>query len=157
MYVPSNYDDVKQAVARMIEVLRKYKIRYVLDAPKEPYDWWLLIAIDIDDLYRTLCKEANAKTPTICKRTRDGSIYGVRVIADINTVKEQLNRLINEIPYRLHPDFAVDKVGDNEFIVAMKLYDDDVIDAMFRDVQHIRVEKVRVNGDLWVRVKFLSY
>ncbi len=156
MYVRDNDKEVKQAIMRMIEVLKKYNIKYVLDAPEEPYDWWLVMAIDIDDLYRTLCKEANARTPTICRRTRDGSIYGVKVIADINTVKEQLQKLVNDIPYRLHPDFAINKVSDNEFIVAMKLYDDDVIKAMFRDVQHIRIDKVRANGDLWVRVKFLS-
>ena len=155
----SNYEaQVKEALTRMINVLRKYGVKYVLDAPMDDYsDWWLMIAIDIDDLYRALCREANKRNPSMCRRTSDGWIVGVRVIADIEVVKRELERLINEVPYRLHPDFAVDRVGSNEFIVAMKLYDNDVINALFRDIQSIKVERVRAGSDLWVRVKFLRY
>lgn len=150
------YEEVKQAIMRMVEVLKKYNIRYVLDAPNEPYDWWLSIAIDIDDLYRTLCNEGNKYRPIKCVRARDGFIIGVLEAGDRNIIRENLQKFINSIPYRLHPDFGVSVTNDG-VIIAMKIYDADVVSAMFRDVQHIDIDTVRLSGDLWVKVRFLSY
>jgi len=50
-----NESEVREALRKMIEVLRKYNIRYVLSTPEYETYWWLSIAVDIDDLYRTLC------------------------------------------------------------------------------------------------------
>jgi hypothetical protein len=154
MSIPSEAE-VREALRRMIEVLRKYNIRFVLDAPDYETYWWLSITVNIDDLYRTLCDYANRQRPVRCKRTNDGLVVGVVEQMDLQTIRDALAKFIEQIPYRLHPDFAVGKVSDG-FLIAMKLYDSDVINALFGEVRHIEVENVRLQGDLWVRVRFLS-
>jgi len=154
MAVPTEAE-VREALRKMIEVLRKYNIRYVLSTPEHETYWWLSIAINIDDLYRTLCDYANRQRPVRCKRTSDGFIVGVIEQADLQTIRDALTKFINEIPYKLHPDFAVSRLNDG-FLIAMKLYDDDVINALFSGVRHIEIEKARLQNDLWVKVRFLN-
>lgn len=154
MSIP-NEAEVREALRKMIEVLRKYNIRYVLNVPEHETYWWLSIAVNIDDLYRTLCDYANRQRPVRCKRTSDGFIVGVIEQADLQTIRDALIKFMDEIPYRLHPDFAVSRVNDG-FLIAMKLYDNDIINALFSGIRHIEVEKVRLQGDLWVRVRFLT-
>ena len=154
MSVP-NETEVREALKKMIEVLRKYNIRFVLSAPQYETYWWLSIAVNIDDLYRTLCDYANRQRPVKCKRTSDGFIVGVVEQTDLQAIRDALIKFMDEIPYRLHPDFAVSKVSDG-FLIAMKLYDSDVVNALFGEIRHIEVEKVRLQGDLWVKVRFLS-
>ena len=147
--------EVREALRKMIEVLRKYNIRYVLSTPEYETYWWLSITVNIDDLYRTLCDYASKQRPVKCKRVGDGFIVGVIEQTDLQTIRDALIKFMDEIPYRLHPDFAVSKVGDG-FLIAMKLYDDDIINALFSELRHTEVEEVRLQGDLWVRVRFLS-
>jgi len=154
MSVP-NETEVREALKKMIEVLRKYNIRFVLSAPQYETYWWLSIAVNIDDLYRTLCDYANRQRPVKCKRTSDGFIVGVVEQTDLQAIRDALIKFMDEIPYRLHPDFAVSKVSDG-FLIAMKLYDNDVVNALFGEIRHIEVENVRLQGDLWVKVRFLS-
>jgi len=154
MSIP-NESEVREALRKMIEVLRKYNIRYVLSTPEHETYWWLSIAVNIDDLYRTLCDYASKQRPVKCKRTSDGFIVGVIEQADLQAIRDALIKFMDEIPYRLHPDFAVSKVGDG-FLIAMKLYDNDIINALFGGIRHIEVETVRLQGDLWVRVRFLT-
>jgi hypothetical protein len=151
----SNEAEVREALRKMIGVLRKYNIRYVLSTPEYETYWWLSIAVDIDDLYRTLCDFASRQRPVKCKRTNDGFLVGVIEQTDLQTIRDALVKFMDQIPYRLHPDFAVGKVGDG-FLIAMKLYDDDIINALFGEVRHTEVEEARLQGDLWVRVRFLS-
>jgi hypothetical protein len=150
-----NEPEVREALRKMIGVLRKYNIRYVLSTPEHETYWWLSIAVDIDDLYRTLCDFANKQRPVKCKRTNDGFLVGVIEQADLQTIRDALVKFMDEIPYRLHPDFAVGRVGDG-FLIAMKLYDDDIINALFGEIRHTEIEEARLQGDLWVRVRFLS-
>jgi len=150
-----NETEVREALRKMIEVLRKYNIRFVLDTPEHETYWWLSITINIDDLYRTLCDYANKQRPVRCKRVNDGFLVGVIEQTDLQTIRDALVRFMDQIPYRLHPDFAVSRLSDG-VLVAMKLYDNDVINALFGDIRHIEIEKVRLQGDLWVKVKFLS-
>jgi len=150
-----NESEVREALKKMVEVLRKYNIRYVLSTPEYETYWWLSITVDIDDLYRTLCDFASKQRPVRCKRVNDGFIVGVIEQADLQTIRDALVRFMDQIPYRLHPDFAVSKLGDG-FLIAMKLYDDDIINALFGEIRHTEVEEVRLQGDLWVRVRFLS-
>jgi len=150
-----NETEVREALRKMIGVLKKYNIRFVLNAPQYETYWWLSITVNIDDLYRTLCDYANKQRPVRCKRVNDGFIVGVIEQTDLQTIRDALIKFMDEIPYRLHPDFAVSKVGDG-FLIAMKLYDDDVINALFSELRHTEVEEVRLQGDLWVRVRFLS-
>jgi len=154
MSIP-NESEVREALRKMIEVLRKYNIRYVLSTPEHETYWWLSIAVNIDDLYRTLCDYASKQRPVKCKRTSDGFIVGVIEQADLQAIRDALIKFMDEIPYRLHPDFAVSKVGDG-FLIAMKLYDNDIINALFGGIRHIEVEEIRLQGDLWVRVRFLT-
>ena len=111
--------------------------------------------MNIDDLYRTLCDYASRQRPVKCKRVGDGFLVGVIEQTDLQTIRDALVKFMDQIPYRLHPDFAVSKVGDG-LLIAMKLYDDDVINALFGEIRHTEVENVRLQGDLWVRVRFLS-
>jgi hypothetical protein len=150
-----NETEVREALRKMIEVLRKYNIRYVLSTPEHETYWWLSITVNIDDLYRTLCDFANKQRPVKCKRTNDGFLVGVIEQADLQTIRDALVKFMDEIPYRLHPDFAVGRVGDG-FLIAMKLYDDDIINALFGEIRHTEIEEARLQGDLWVRVRFLS-
>ncbi len=150
-----NEAEVREALRKMIEVLRKYNIRYVLNTPEYETYWWLSIAVNIDDLYRTLCDYANRQRPVRCKRTSDGFIVGVIEQADLQAIRDALIKFMDEIPYRLHPDFAISRVNDG-FLIAMKLYDNDIINALFGGIRHIEVEKVKLQGDLWVRVRFLT-
>ena len=154
MSIPSE-TDVREALRKMIETLRKYNIRYVLNTPEYETYWWLSITVNIDDLYRTLCDYANRQRPVKCKRVSDGFLIGVVEQADLQTIRDALIKFMDEIPYRLHPDFAVSKVSDG-FLIAMKLYDNDVVNALFGEIRHIEVENVRLQGDLWVKVRFLS-
>jgi len=59
-----NESEVREALRKMIEVLRKYNIRFVLSTPEYETYWWLSIAVDIDDLYRTLCDFASKQAET---------------------------------------------------------------------------------------------
>jgi len=154
MSIPSE-TEVREALRKMIETLRKYNIRYVLNTPEYETYWWLSIAVNIDDLYRTLCDYANKQRPVRCKRTSDGFIVGVIEQTDLQAIRDALVKFMDEVPYRLHPDFAVSRLGDG-FLIAMKLYDEDIINALFGEIRHIEVEKVRLQNDLWVRVRFLS-
>jgi len=154
MSIPSE-TEVREALRKMIETLRKYNIRYVLNTPEYETYWWLSITVNIDDLYRTLCDYANKQRPVRCKRTSDGFIVGVIEQTDLQAIRDALVKFMDEIPYRLHPDFAVSRLGDG-FLIAMKLYDEDIINALFGEIRHIEVEKVRLQNDLWVRVRFLS-
>jgi hypothetical protein len=154
MSIP-NENEVREALRKMIEVLRKYNIRFVLSTPEYETYWWLSIAVNIDDLYRTLCDYASRQRPVRCKRTSDGFAVGVVEQTDLQTIRDTLVKFMDQIPYRLHPDFAVSKVSDG-FLIAMKLYDDDIINALFGEIRHIEIENVRLQGDLWVRVRFLS-
>jgi len=97
----------------------------------------------------------NRQRPVRCKRVNDGFLVGVIEQADLQTIRDALIKFMDEIPYRLHPDFAVSKLGDG-FLIAMKLYDDDIVNALFGEIRHTEVEEVRLQGDLWVRVRFLS-
>jgi len=147
--------EVREALRKMVEVLKKYNIRYVLNTPEYETYWWLSITVNIDDLYRTLCDYASKQRPVRCKRTSDGFIVGVIEQTDLQAIRDALVKFMDEIPYRLHPDFAVSKLSDG-FLIAMKLYDDDVINALFGEVRHTEIEEVKLQGDLWVRVRFLS-
>ncbi len=147
--------EVREALRKMIEVLKKYNIRFVLNAPQYETYWWLSITVNIDDLYRTLCDYANKQRPVKCKRVSDGFLIGVIEQTDLQTIRDALIKFMDEIPYRLHPDFAVGKV-DGGFLIAMKLYDDDIINALFGELRHTEIEEVKLQGDLWVRVRFLS-
>jgi len=150
-----NESEVREALKKMVEVLKKYNIRYVLNTPEYETYWWLSITVNIDDLYRTLCDYASRQRPVKCKRVGDGFLIGVIEQTDLQTIRDALVKFMDQIPYRLHPDFAVSKVGDG-FLIAMKLYDDDIINALFEEIRHTEVEEVRLQGDLWVRVRFLS-
>jgi hypothetical protein len=154
MSIP-NEAEVREALRKMIEVLRKYNIRYVLSTPEHETYWWLSIAVNIDDLYRTLCDFASRQRPVRCKRVNDGFLIGVIEQTDLQTIRDALIKFMDQIPYRLHPDFAVGRVGDG-FLIAMKLYDDDIINALFGGIQYTEIEKVKLQGDLWVRVRFLT-
>jgi len=150
-----NESEVREALKKMVEVLKKYNIRYVLSTPEYETYWWLSIAVNIDDLYRTLCDYASRQRPVRCKRVNDGFLIGVIEQTDLQAIRDALVKLMDQIPYRLHPDFAVSKLGDG-LLIAMKLYDDDIINALFGEIRHTEVEEVRLQGDLWVRVRFLS-
>ena len=154
MSIP-NEGEVREALRKMIGVLRKYNIRYVLSTPEYETYWWLSITVNIDDLYRTLCDYASRQRPVRCKRVSDGFLIGVVEQTDLQTIRDALIKFMDEIPYRLHPDFAVSRVGDG-FLIAMKLYDGDIINALFGEVRHTEIENVKLQGDLWVRVRFLS-
>jgi len=150
-----NEREVKEALKKMIEVLKKYNIRFVLNTPEYETYWWLSITVNIDDLYRTLCDFANKQRPVRCKRVSDGFLIGVIEQTDLQAIRDALVKFMDQIPYRLHPDFAVSKLGDG-LLIAMKLYDDDIINALFGEIRSIEIEEVKLQGDLWVRVRFLS-
>jgi hypothetical protein len=154
MSVP-NEAEVREALRKMIGVLRKYNIRYVLSTPEYETYWWLSITVNIDDLYRTLCDYANRQRPVRCKRVNDGFLVGVIEQTDLQAIRDALVKFMDQIPYRLHPDFAVSRLGDG-FLIAMKLYDDDIINALFGEIRHTEIEQAKLQGDLWVRVRFLS-
>jgi hypothetical protein len=154
MSIP-NEGEVREALRKMVEVLKKYNIRYVLSTPEFETYWWLSITVNIDDLYRTLCDYANKQRPVKCKRVSDGFLIGVVEQTDLQTIRDALVKFMDEIPYRLHPDFAVSRVGDG-LLIAMKLYDNDIINALFGEIRHTEIEETRLQGDLWVRVRFLS-
>ena len=150
-----NESEVREALKKMVEVLKKYNIRYVLNTPEYETYWWFSIAVNIDDLYRTLCDFASRQRPVKCKRVGDGFLIGVIEQTDLQAIRDALVKFMDEIPYRLHPDFAVSKVSDG-LLIAMKLYDDDIINALFGEIRHTEIEETRLQGDLWVKVRFLS-
>jgi len=150
-----NESEVREALKKMVEVLRKYNIRFVLNTPEYETYWWLSITVNIDDLYRTLCDYASRQRPVKCKRVGDGFLIGVIEQTDLQAIRDALVKFMDEIPYRLHPDFAVSKVSDG-LLIAMKLYDDDIINALFGEIRHTEIEETRLQGDLWVKVRFLS-
>jgi len=150
-----NESEVREALKKMVEVLRKYNIRFVLNTPEYETYWWLSITVNIDDLYRTLCDYASRQRPVKCKRVGDGFLIGVIEQTDLQAIRDALVKFMDEIPYRLHPDFAVSKLGDG-LLIAMKLYDDDIINALFGEIRHTEIEETRLQGDLWVKVRFLS-
>ena len=150
-----NEGEVREALRKMIEVLKKYNIRFVLNTPEYETYWWLSITVNIDDLYRTLCDYASRQRPVRCKRVSDGFLIGVIEQTDLQAIRDALVKFMDEIPYRLHPDFAVSKLSDG-LLIAMKLYDDDIINALFGEIRNIEIEEVKLQGDLWVRVRFLS-
>ncbi len=153
----SNVNDYVNQLAdnfkRLIETFKKYNIRHIPNVGEN----FIEIAFVIDDIHANACK---SKPEVKCKRINDYYAYILETKANIDSIRFELKTMLDNIPYQLHPDFTITKNGDS-YLVVMAIYDDDIINAIKRQINinpraniTVTIDKYNINKVVWVKIGF---
>ena len=137
----------------LIETFKKYNIRHIPNIGQG----FIEVAFVIDDIHASACRQRSDVT---CKRIKNYFAYIIETKGNVDSIKAELDMLLNSIPYQLHPDFTVTKKGDS-YLVAMIIYDDDIINAIKNHINvdpranmTVNIEKYNIGGVVWVKIAF---
>lgn len=155
MSLESKFNELKDSITRLINTLRKYNIRYVAHATETT----ITIAFDLVDIYRTVCRQISEKYPIKCMRVRGAYAYIYSVpLTSLDSVKAEIQMIIDNFPYQLHPEFSI-RVSGSEANIVVAILDSDVVNAVTRNMTvnvkssiGLTVEPYVLNGDTWIRL-----
>jgi len=146
---------LQESFKKLIDTFKKYNIRHIPNIGEN----FIEIAFVLDDIYESVCKEMRDKYNIQCVRIKDYYAYTLVTKGTVDSIKYELTSVINSMPYQLHPEFSVKDIDPYTFMIIVAIFDDDVINAIQRQISidpranmQVKVEKFKINKVVWVKI-----
>jgi len=146
---------LQESFKKLIDTFKKYNIRHIPNIGEN----FIEIAFVLDDIYESVCKEMRDKYNIQCVRIKDYYAYTLVTKGTVDSIKYELTSIINSMPYQLHPEFSVKDIDPYTFMIIVAIFDDDVINAIQRQISidpranmQVKVEKFKINKVVWVKI-----
>jgi len=146
---------LQESFKKLIDTFKKYNIRHIPNIGEN----FIEIAFVLDDIYESVCKEMRDKYNIQCVRIKDYYAYTLITKGTVDSIKYELTSIINSMPYQLHPEFSVKDIDPYTFMIIVAIFDDDVINAIQRQISidpranmQVKVEKFKINKVVWVKI-----
>jgi len=146
---------LQESFKKLIDTFKKYNIRHIPNIGEN----FIEIAFVLDDIYESVCREMRDKYNIQCVRIKDYYAYTLVTKGTVDSIKYELTSIINSMPYQLHPEFSVKDIDPYTFMIIVAIFDDDVINAIQRQISidpranmQVKVEKFKINKVVWVKI-----
>jgi hypothetical protein len=146
---------LQESFKKLIDTFKKYNIRHIPNVGEN----FIEIAFVLDDIYESVCREMKSKYNIQCMRIKDYYAYTLVTKGTVDSIKYELTSVINSMPYQLHPEFSVKDIDPYTFMIIVAIFDDDVINAIQRQISidpranmQVKVEKFKINKVVWVKI-----
>jgi hypothetical protein len=146
---------LQESFKKLIDTFKKYKIRHIPNIGEN----FIEIAFVLDDIYESVCREMKDKYNIQCVRIKDYYAYTLVTKGTVDSIKYELTSVINSMPYQLHPEFSVKDIDPYTFMIIVAIFDDDVINAIQRQISidpranmQVKIEKFKINKIVWVKI-----
>jgi len=146
---------LQESFKKLIDTFKKYNIRHIPNIGEN----FIEIAFVLDDIYESVCREMKDKYNIQCVRIKDYYAYTLVTKGTVDSIKYELTSIINSMPYQLHPEFSVKDIDPYTFMIIVAIFDDDVINAIQRQISidpranmQVKVEKFKINKVVWVKI-----